>query len=92
MFPRRLENLKLYKKLKFKFLLQVVVENVECGSSGLSCTKSAVITLDDAQILLTRGSDPLVSTNPNADELTKPAKFEIKEVGMFVVVTGSWKI
>ncbi|XP_019648029.1 PREDICTED: SCO-spondin-like [Branchiostoma belcheri] len=65
---------------------KVSVENVPCGTGGVTCTKSVKVTLYDTVIHLIRGSDPAISRNPYAKPSDPPAKYRIQKAGLFLIV------
>ncbi|XP_066302813.1 mucin-6-like [Branchiostoma lanceolatum] len=65
---------------------KVSVENVPCGTGGVTCTKSVKVTLYDTVIHLIRGSDPAISRNPYAKPNDPPAKYRIQKAGLFLIV------
>ena len=71
----------------------ISAENVPCGAEAVSCTKSIKITIHDTVIHLLRGARPVTSRNPLAPPNSPKAKYEIKEVGLFMFLFtehGKW--
>jgi hypothetical protein len=66
----------------------IIAENVACGISAVSCTKSIKITIADTLIHLVRGTEPVVSSNPIAYGNATTAGITVKSVGLFVIVNS----
>ena len=62
------------------------MENVPCGSEGLSCTKSVKFTIMDTIVHLVRGTQPIVTENPAWPLVNQKAKVHFDEVGVFLIV------
>ncbi|XP_022110836.1 mucin-2-like [Acanthaster planci] len=65
-------------------IFKVVVENVCCGSGGVTCTKSILFTILDVKIYLVRGTEPVIT--PPESTPTR-AKYRIVPSGIFLIIS-----
>ena len=65
---------------------RVQAENVPCGSTGITCTKSITITLDDAVIHLIKGSEPRIGSLPGSSKLVRKGDYSLEKSGLFLVL------
>ncbi|XP_028403857.1 mucin-2-like isoform X2 [Dendronephthya gigantea] len=65
---------------------RVQAENVPCGSTGITCTKSITITLNDTQIKLVRGSEPKASSLPGSSQSIQKANYKLEKSGLFLIL------
>ncbi len=66
------------------------MENIPCGSEGLSCTKSVTFTIHDTVIHMVRGTTPIITHNPLATDSTPEAEYEIERAGVFMTITTAY--
>lgn len=72
-------------KVNSKFEIQV--ENVQCGTTGVSCTKSVWITLyNNIHIHLVRGVAPQFGNLSMGSQDFDLSSFSMYQGGMFVIV------
>ena len=60
------------------------MENVPCGTEGMSCTKSAKVYINGTMIHLIRGAEPIVTGHPIDDP---NSGIEIIRIGFFIQIT-----
>ncbi|KAM7447623.1 hypothetical protein ABFA07_004168 [Porites harrisoni] len=65
---------------------QIQVQNVPCGSSGLTCTKKVSVIINNTVITLEREKTPVVSSLPGASTVHMNGKFQIRELHLFTVL------
>jgi hypothetical protein len=62
---------------------RVQAENIPCGSTGVTCTKSITVTINDTQINMVRGSEPTVSSVPGSSQSVQQVDFTLQKSGLF---------
>jgi hypothetical protein len=70
----------------------VITENVQCGTSGVTCAKNILIQYKNNTILLTRGRDPTVNDVEITDLTLGRRVFgdiALMKSGLFVFVNSS---
>jgi len=65
---------------------QIQVQNVPCGSSGLTCTKKVSIIINNTVIVLEREKKPVVSPLPGSAGPRVTSSFQIRELHFFTVL------
>jgi hypothetical protein len=65
---------------------RVQAENIPCGSTGVTCTKSITVTINDTQINMVRGSEPTVSSVPGSSQSVQQADFTLQKSGLFQIL------
>ena len=65
---------------------RVQAENIPCGSTGVTCTKSIIITINDTQINMVRGSKPTISSVPGSSQTVQTADFTLEKSGLFQIL------
>ena len=65
---------------------RIQAENIPCGSTGVTCTKSITITLNDTQISMVRGSQPMVKSVPGSSQTVQKADFRLEKSGLFEIL------
>lgn len=65
---------------------RIQAENIPCGSTGVTCTKSITITLNDTQITMVRGSQPTVKSVPGSSQTVQKPDFRLEKSGLFEIL------
>ncbi|CAF3508414.1 unnamed protein product [Didymodactylos carnosus] len=71
---------------------RVITENVQCGTSGVTCTKNVLITYNNMKISLMRGRDPVVDDVEVTDLLAGRRVFQsvtLMKSGIFVWINST---
>lgn len=70
---------------------RVITENVQCGTSGVTCAKNIVIKYNSLIISLTRGRDPMVNDIEITDLLLGRRVFDevtLMKSGLFIFISS----
>jgi hypothetical protein len=65
---------------------RIQAENIPCGSTGVTCTKSITITINDTQISMVRGNKPTISSVPGSLQSVQQADFTLEKSGLFQIL------
>lgn len=63
------------------------MQNIPCGTSGVTCTKAPIVTLNELVISFVRGGKPKISALPGSRNVNLTAGFRIYESLLLTVLT-----
>ena len=66
---------------------RVEIQNIPCGTSGVTCTKAPVVTLKQIMISFIRGEKPKIEALPGAGDVNLTAGYKIYDSQFFTVLT-----
>lgn len=71
---------------------RIQAENVPCGSTGVTCTKSITITLNDTVVRLIRGKKPEIGPLPGITTTVTTADYQMEKSGLFLILHTKIKL
>ncbi len=68
-------------------IYRIEVQNIPCGTSGVTCTKAPIVTLNDIVISFIRGEKPKIEALPGAQAVNLTAGYKIYQSHFWTVLT-----